>query len=165
MSGRLSQYLAQVFGIESSRRCADTRKREKTTEIKSPWGALKRYSKAGKVPLKLKMCKISFLYSSVKLFNLVAEVWRCSTKSAKKHLRQSLIKLPGSSLPLKKAQMFSYEFCEVFKNTFLTEYYELLFLKLFSAPVLILIMLGFFEGNFLLGINLTFIFYDELIQI
>ena len=38
----------------ASRRCADTRKREKTTKIKSPRGALKRYSEARKVALNKK---------------------------------------------------------------------------------------------------------------
>ena len=85
MSVRLSQYLTQVLEIESSRRCADTRKREKTTEIKSPRGALKRYSKARKVPLKLKMCKISFLCSSKihfmsHLYNIFWSIRRCMVR-------------------------------------------------------------------------------------
>ena len=66
-------------------------------------------------------------------FNSVAEIWRCSTKSAQKHLCQKLIKLPASSLPIKKAQVFSYEFCEVFKNTFLTEHLRIAVSKAFQC--------------------------------
>ena len=65
--------------------------------------------------------------------NLVAEVWRCSTESAQKHLCQSLIKLPASSLHIKKAQVFSYEFCKVFKNTFLAEHLRTAVSKTFQC--------------------------------
>ena len=88
-------------------------------------------------------------------FNSVAEVWRCSTKSALEHLCRSLIKLPAPSLPIKKARVFSYEFCEVFKNTFLAGHLRIAVSKCASFN---LNNAGLFEGNFLLGVNLTFIF-------
>ena len=66
-------------------------------------------------------------------FNSVAEVWRCSTKSAQKHLCQSLIKLTASSLPIEKAQVFSCEFCKVFKNTFLAEHLRTVVSKAFQC--------------------------------
>ena len=102
MSTRLSQDLAQGLKIESSRRCADTQKRESTTTIKSPQGALKRYSKARKVPLKLKNCINSFHQSiqSIHFFWLVRSIylgiineyhWRILTiGSNRKHRKQKL---------------------------------------------------------------------------
>ena len=88
-------------------------------------------------------------------FISIAEVWRCSTKSAEKHLCQSLIKLPASSLPIKKAQVFSYEFCEVLKNTFLAEHLRTAVSKAFQCASFNLNNAGFFEGNLqILGFDL-----------
>ena len=84
-------------------------------------------------------------------FISITEVWRCSTKSAQKHLCQSLIKLPASSLSIKKAQVFPYEFCEVFKNTFLAEQLRAAVSKAFQCASFNLNNAGFSEGNFLLG--------------
>ena len=50
---------------------------------------------------------------------------RCSEKFGKfsqKHLCRRRIKLPASRLPIKKTQVFSYEFWEVFKNIFFEEH-------------------------------------------
>ena len=68
-----------------------------------------------------------------KQLNLVTEVWWCSTESSQNHLCQSLIKLPASSLHIKKAQVFSYEFCKVFKNTFLAEHLRTAVSKTFQC--------------------------------
>ena len=66
-------------------------------------------------------------------FISIAAVWRWSIKSAQNYLCQSLIKLPASSLPIKKAQVFSYEFCEVFKKTFLAEHLRTAVSKAFQC--------------------------------
>ena len=70
-------------------------------------------------------------------FNSLAEVWRCPTKKVlrnwkfckiytKKYVQESS---EITSLLIKKTHVFSYEFCEVFKNTFLVEHLLLGFLK------------------------------------
>ena len=75
------------------------------------------------------------------------------------------MKLPASSLPIKKIQLFSYEFCKVFKNTFLVKHLRTLVSKTFQCASFSLNNAGSFEGNFFLGVNLTFMFQEELIQI
>ena len=92
-------------------------------------------------------------------------VLKISPKFAQKHLCRCLTKLPTPSLPIKKTQVFSYEFCEVFKNTFLVEHLRTAVSKTFQCANFNLNNAGLFEGNFFLEVNLTFIFQVELIQI
>ena len=65
--------------------------------------------------------------TNITRFSSVAIVWWCSRKKlfqnlTQNYLRRSLIKLPVSRLRIENTQVFSYEFCEVFKNTFLVEH-------------------------------------------
>ena len=58
--------------------------------------------------------------------------------------------------PIKKAQVFSYEFCKVFKNTFLAEHLRTAVSKAFQCISFNLNNAGFFEGNLqILGFDLN----------
>ena len=79
-------------------------------------------------------------------------------KSTQEHLWGTLIKLQAYRLPIKRVQGIYYEFCEVFKSTFSVEHLRTAVSKTFQCVCFNLNNAGLFEGNFLLGVNLTFLF-------